>query len=226
MLISLKLACVRAEMFVEGPLKFQEAADVVSKCMEDFAEAAETLPEATGTLVLRIFVTAGGTVDSVSFLTDTLVPRPWECHPDLAEQEQRRSRRRTKWQPQDDDDGESRNRWRVAGSGGRGGSAYDSAGSGGSGFDSFDSLDGSDVDSSGRSFDSMDSRGSSVEDTQSEDEGMYSDDDPIEYIDGSGTDRYSSGESVYSSDESMYSEDEDMGNSDSCLLYTSPSPRD
>lgn len=72
-----------AEMFVEGALEFEEAADVVSACMDQFAEVAETLPEATGTLVLRISVTADGTVDNITFQTDTLVPRPWECGPEI-----------------------------------------------------------------------------------------------------------------------------------------------
>ena len=74
--------------------------------------------------------------------------------------------------------------------------------SGGSGFDSYDSRDGSDTDShfhTGKTFDSMDSQGSSSE-------GMYSDDDPIEYIDGSATDSYSSGEGMYSEDEAGYSD--------------------
>jgi hypothetical protein len=72
---------MHAEMFVEGALEFDEAADVVSECMDAFTEMTHTLPEATGTLVLRIAVNASGNVDAVTFLTDTLVPRPWECAP-------------------------------------------------------------------------------------------------------------------------------------------------
>ncbi|NJR41662.1 MAG: hypothetical protein HC767_02335 [Akkermansiaceae bacterium] len=66
---------------MEGALEYEEAADAVSECMDEFAEVAETLPEATGTLVLRIDVAAEGTVSGVAFSTDTLVPRPWSCVP-------------------------------------------------------------------------------------------------------------------------------------------------
>lgn len=217
-------------MFVEGPLKFDEAAEVVGACMDNFAEVAETLPEATGTLVLSISVTAGGAVDNISFLTDTLVPRPWEYVPgstytdsesdvsesDVSEEEVSSSDQRTR-----NDGKRNRNRSRrsKSSSAGSRGSGYESGmDSGGSGLDSFDSRDGSsasDTDShfhTGKGFDSMDSQGSSSE-------GMYSDDDPIEYIDGSATDSYSSGEGMYSGGESLYSEDE-AGYSDSDSAYS------
>lgn len=72
---------MHAEMFVEGALSYDDATEVVNECMDHFAEAAEGLPEATGTLVLRISVAPSGTVQNIIILTDTLVPRPWECGP-------------------------------------------------------------------------------------------------------------------------------------------------
>jgi hypothetical protein len=69
---------MHAEMFVEGAISYDEAAAAMSECMEIFTEAARSLPESTGALIMRITVEPQGTVKSVELLTDTLVPRPWD----------------------------------------------------------------------------------------------------------------------------------------------------
>lgn len=72
-----------AEMFVEGALSATEAEEAVNACMGALAPRAENeLPEATGTVVLRIHVAPSGHVERVRFLTDTLVLRPWAAGPD------------------------------------------------------------------------------------------------------------------------------------------------
>lgn len=65
-------------MFVEGELTYEEASEAVLACTDIFGEVALKLPEATGTLTLRITVAASGAVSGVSLLADTLVPRPWD----------------------------------------------------------------------------------------------------------------------------------------------------
>lgn len=65
-------------MFVEGALEYEEAKDAVLSCTDIFSEVALKLPEATGTLTLRIVIAASGAVEGVKLLTDTLVPRPWD----------------------------------------------------------------------------------------------------------------------------------------------------
>jgi hypothetical protein len=72
---------MHAEMCVEGALGFGEDMDVASACTDAFMEMMPTLPEATGTLVLRVVVNASGNFNAVTFLTDTLVSRPWELAP-------------------------------------------------------------------------------------------------------------------------------------------------
>ena len=75
----------RAEMFVEGALTHEQAADAVAECTAAFSEALEDLPEATGTLVLRMHVSKSGAVDRTELLTNTLVLRPWAAAPEEAE---------------------------------------------------------------------------------------------------------------------------------------------
>lgn len=65
-------------MFVEGELSYEEAKAAVLAGTDIFSEVAQKLPEATGTLTLRITVAASGAVERVALLADTLVPRPWD----------------------------------------------------------------------------------------------------------------------------------------------------
>lgn len=65
-------------MFVEGALSYEEAKEAVLACTDVFSDVAQKLPEATGTLTLRITVEAAGDVSDVALLTDTLVARPWD----------------------------------------------------------------------------------------------------------------------------------------------------
>jgi hypothetical protein len=64
-------------MFVEGGLTFEQASEAVNACMEDFSAAAETLPEATGTLVFALSISPLGAVTEATILSNTLVIRPW-----------------------------------------------------------------------------------------------------------------------------------------------------
>jgi hypothetical protein len=66
-----------ADMFVEGSLTFEQARDAVNACMADFSALAESLPEATGTLVFTLSIAPLGFVTNTSILTNTLVMRPW-----------------------------------------------------------------------------------------------------------------------------------------------------
>jgi hypothetical protein len=68
-------ACMHADMFVEGALDVEEVERPIMEALDCFRERADTLPAATGTLVLRLAVAASGRVHSLSFLTDTLMPR-------------------------------------------------------------------------------------------------------------------------------------------------------
>ena len=69
---------MHADMFVEGALEYEEVEQPLSAALDCFREAAAALPEATGTLVMRMAVGASGEVSGITFLTDTLVPRVWE----------------------------------------------------------------------------------------------------------------------------------------------------
>jgi len=65
-------------MFVDGAMPFEEARDATGTCVEKIVSQLSELPEAIGTLVVRINVEADGRSSSVRFLTDTLVARPWD----------------------------------------------------------------------------------------------------------------------------------------------------
>lgn len=65
-------------MIVEGALSAEAVAETLGEGAERLAEQLNVLPEATGTLVVRITVAKEGFVKDVEFLTDTVVARPWD----------------------------------------------------------------------------------------------------------------------------------------------------
>jgi hypothetical protein len=68
----------RAEMFVEGALTYEEAAEGIEESLDRFEEVQPRLPAVTGTLVLRFDVSASGVTGQVRTLMNTLVVRPWD----------------------------------------------------------------------------------------------------------------------------------------------------
>lgn len=65
-------------MMVQGALPFEAAEEAINEGMQNMMVHLAELPEATGTLVVRLTVSKTGEVSDLEFLTDTLVARPWD----------------------------------------------------------------------------------------------------------------------------------------------------